>query len=175
MRRFPFFLISGLFVFCLSQIMAAPHVFAEEAAPAKKDDSAKSDEGGKGESKEGGKSKGSDDVSGGRFAGDPIYVHIAPVVLPVITDNGVEQLVTIVFDVQVKDFDTADDMHANMPRIMDALMRALYGGLGQGALRNGKLANVNKVKNKAIEAVGEVVGSDKIIDVLVQGVSQRML
>ena len=82
---------------------------------------------------------------------------------------------TIRFDVQVKDLDTADDMHANMPRVMDALLRALYGGMDEGTLRNGKLANVSKVKDKAIEAVGEVVGIDKIIDVLVQGVSQRML
>jgi hypothetical protein len=95
-------------------------------------------------------------------------------VLPAIDDNGVEQLVTIIFDVQVKDFDAADDMHANMPRVMDSLMRALYGGLGQGSLRSGKLANINKIKNKAIDAVGEVLGKDKVLDVLVQGVSQRM-
>ena len=165
----PILLIVSLFVFSVMQMVGAPHVFAEEA-PAKKDDSAKSDEG-EGKSK----SKGSDDMTGGRFAGDPIYIHLSPMVLPIITDNGVEQLITIVFDVQVKDFDAADDMHANMPRVMDSLMRALYGGLGQGALRNGKLANVNKVKSKAVEAVGEVIGSDKVIDVLVQGVSQRML
>src|ERR1700722_6243500 len=133
----PLFIVS-LFALVVMPMVVAPHVFAEEAA--------KSDAGGKGK-------KGSDDVTGGRFAGDPIYVHIAPLVLPVIADDGVEQLGTISFDVQVKDFDTAGDMHANMPRVMDSLMRALYGGFGEGTLRNGKLANVNKVKNKAIEAV----------------------
>ena len=160
MRKAPLLIVASLLVLAVMQMATVPHVFAEEAA--------KSGEGGKSK-------KGGDDVSGGRFTGDPIYVHIAPLVLPVIADNGVEQLVTISFDVQVKDFDTADDLHANMPRVMDALMRALYGGFGEGTLRKGKLADVNKVKNKAIEAVGEVVGSDKIIDVLVQGVSQRML
>ncbi|MGB9153969.1 MAG: hypothetical protein WCD70_12890, partial [Alphaproteobacteria bacterium] len=147
----PLLLVASLFVFAVMQMAMPSHAFAEEEAKPK---------------------KGGDDVSGGRFAGDPIYVHISPLVLPVIADDGVEQLVTIILDVQVKDFDTADDMHSNMPRVMDSLMRALYGGLGAGTLRQGKLANVNKVKTKAIEAVGEVVGSDKVIDVLVQGVSQ---
>lgn len=147
-------LFLSLCAFALMQTAVLSPAYAEEEAP---------------------KAKKSDDVSGGRFEGDPIYVHIAPMVMPVITNDGVEQLVTMIFDVQVKDFDAADDMHANMPRVMDSLMRSLYGGLGQGALRNGKLANVNKIKSKAVDAVGQVVGKDKVIDVLVQGVSQRML
>jgi hypothetical protein len=131
--------------------------------------------GGAAPKEESGKSKGPTDVTGGRFAGDPIYVHIDPMILPVINDSGVEQLVTVILDVQVKDFDAADVMHANMPRVMDSLMTALYGGLGQGTLRNGKLVDVSRVKSKAIDAVGKVIGSDNVRDVLVQSVSQRML
>lgn len=120
------------------------------------------------------KKKGEDDVSGGRFAGDPVYVHLSPMVMPIITDNGAEQLVTFTIDIQVKDFDTADNIHSNMPRVVDALMQALYGGLGQGSLRNGKMVDVAKIKAKATEAITSVIG-DGIKDVLIQGVSQRML
>lgn len=168
MKKPAFFVVCCLFSAALLPLAAVTHARAEEAT---KSDSAKGGEGGEG----GGKKKGSDDVSGGRFAGDPIYVHIAPMVLPVIDNSGVEQLVTVILDVQVKDFDAADNMHANMPRVVDALMTSLYGGLGQGTLRNGRLANVTKIKSKAIDAIGSVIGKDKIIDVLVQGVSQRML
>ena len=119
--------------------------------------------------------KSGDDVSGGKFAGDPIYVRIDPMLLPVITDKGVEQLVTIIFAVEVKDFDTADSMHTQMPKVRDSLMRALYGGLGQGSLRDGKIADVTKIKSKAVSAVGEVVGAANVKDVLVQGIAQRML
>ncbi len=123
----------------------------------------------------GGKDKKPKDVSGGRFAGDPVYVHIAPMTLPVISQSGVEQLVTIRIDIEVTDFDVADDIHTNMPRVMDALMHALYGGLGQGSLRNGKLVDIGKVKAKATTALEEVIGAAGIRDVLIQGVSQRML
>jgi flagellar basal body-associated protein FliL len=152
----------------MSTVVCTTAYAEEEGAPAAKADAGKKEEGGE-------KGKKSEDVSGGRFAGDPVYVHIAPMVLPVISDAGVEQLVTIVIDVEVKDFDVADNIHSNMPKIMDALMRGLYGGLGQGSLRNGKLVDVSKVKAKATSALQAVVGEGGIKNVLVQGVSQRML
>ena len=145
--------------------------WAEEEKAAAKGEGGEKKEAGEG----GDKAKKSDDVSGGRFSGDPVFVHIEPLVLPVITDEGVEQLVTIIIDVEVKDFDVADNMHSNMPRVMDALMRGLYGGLGQGSLRKGKLVDVNKVKAKATAALTELLGADGIRNVLVQGVGQRML
>jgi flagellar basal body-associated protein FliL len=165
--------VAGLLL-ALGSLALSPLVHAEEeAAPAAKPDTAKADAGKKEEG--GDKGKKPDGVSGGRFAGDPVYVHIAPMVLPVISDAGVEQLVTIVIDVEVRDFDVADNLHSNMPKVMDALMRGLYGGLGQGSLRNGKLVDVTKVKNKATAALQTIIGDDGIKNVLVQGVSQRML
>ena len=167
MKKFcPLLLGAALLLFVAAQVVIIPRAFAEEGEAASSGGEGKSDSKKKG---------GDDDVTGGRFAGDPIYVHLAPLILPVINENGVEQIVTIILDIQVKDFDTAEKLHANMPRVMDSLMRNLYGGLGQGALRNGKLVNVGKVKSKAVAAVSEIVDQDKIQDVLVQGVSQRML
>ncbi len=113
------------------------------------------------------------DVSGGRFVGDPVYVHLAPMVMPIISDEGLEQTVTLLIDVQVKDFDVADQVQSNMPKVMDALMRALYGGLGKGYLRNGKMIDVTKLKARATTALTDVVGPG-IVEVLVEGVSQRM-
>ena len=143
--------------------------FAEEGEGKK---AAKSE----GEGEGGGKpTKATSDVSGGRFAGDPIYVHIDPLLMPVITDKGVEQLVTIILEIEVKDFDVADDIHSKMPRVRDALMRALYGGLGQGNLRSGKIADVSKIKAKANGALTAVLGVNNVQDVLIQGIAQRML
>jgi hypothetical protein len=158
------FLFVGLLALAAAQVATPAH--AADAAPAK------SGEGGKADS---GKSKGGDDVTGGRFAGDPVFVHIPPIVLPIIGNNGVEQLVNILLIVQVKDVDVASDLHNNMPRVIDSLLRHLYGELGEGSLRDGKLVSVVRVKRKAVSAVSEIIGADNIIDVLVQGVSQRVL
>jgi flagellar basal body-associated protein FliL len=143
----------------------------DAAAPAAKKDDAKKGEG------EGGEEKKSvpKDISGGRFAGDPVYVHLSPMILPVITDTGAEQIVTLQITIEVKDFDAADTVHTNMPKVMDALMRGLYGGLGNGDLRNGQLIDVTKIKAKATTALGEAVGADNIRDVLIEAVAQRRL
>jgi hypothetical protein len=168
MKKLVLFLSLSLFLAFSLQVGMASHALAGEEAPAAKSGGGEGGEGGKDKKK-------GNDITGGRFEGDPIYVHIAPMVLPVINDNGAEQLITIIFDVQVKNFDAADAMQSNMPKVMDSLLRSLYGGLGQGALRNGKLVNVGRVKTKAMSAVGEIIGNDNVQDVLIQGVSQRML
>ena len=167
-KAFALLLLTGFLTFSVAQVAMLSPAFAEKAVEGAKEGKSKE------ESKEE-KPKTADGVAGGRFAGDPIYVHVPPMVLPVINERGVEQLITIIMDIQVKDFDSADELHSNMPRVMDSLMRALYGGLGEGTLRNGKLADVSKIKSKAITAVGEVIPVDKINDVLVQSISQRML
>lgn len=149
---------------------AAPKDASKDAA--KKDDSKKDEH-----KKEGGEEKKAApaDVSGGRFAGDPVYVHLSPMILPVITDTGAEQIVTMAITLEVKDFDAADLVHTKMPVVMDALMRALYGGLGNGTLRNGQLIDVSRVKAKSIRALGDAIGADNIRDVLIEAVAQRRL
>ncbi len=119
--------------------------------------------------------KGDKNITGGRFEGDPIYVRIAPMTLPIINDNGVEQIVSVIVTVQVKDLDSANVLHKNMPRATDSLLRHLYGGLDEGSVRKGKLVNIPKIKKKAVEAIAEIVERKNIVDVLVEGVAQRML
>ncbi len=164
------FLLTGVLCLPLTNARAAEEA-GEHAKPKEKE----KEKGGEGGEEGGGKSKGPEDVSGGRFAGDPIYVHLEPFVIPVITDDGAEQIVTMLIDLEVKDFDSGDKIHSEMPKIRDALMRYLYGGLGNGDLRNGRMVDVTRIKAKAKRALAEVVGNDEVRDVLIQAVAQRVL
>ncbi len=114
-------------------------------------------------------------ITGGKLAGDPVYVHLQPIIMPVIDKNGAQQLVVLVIDLQVRNFDVADKLHANMPRVNDAILQALYGGLGEGTLRDGHLVNVVRVKKKIAKTIEKVLGPDLVTDVLIQAISQRML
>jgi flagellar protein FliL len=173
MRTTPLlFIFLGFLALGAMQASFVSPAFAAHGA--KKSEGSKEEKGGgkeKGESKK----KGEEDISGGRFAGDPIYVHIAPMILPIISDDGIEQLVSLVLSVRVKDLETANTLHKSMPRVTDSLLRHLYGGLDEGSLRKGKLVNVSKIKKKAAEAIGEIVEPANILDVLIEGVAQRML
>lgn len=145
--------------------LAHPSVASEKAK-------SEGEKGEKGKKKEG---KEEEDITGGRFEGDPIYVHVKPLILPIINDQGVEQIVSLIVDIHVKDSGTADTLHKNMPRVVDALLRHLYGGLEDGTLNKGKLVNLTKIKAKAVDAISEIVDRQSVVDVLIEGVSQRML
>lgn len=129
-------------------------------------------EGGHGEKK--GKKDKDQDITGGRFTGDPIYVRLPVLVLPVISERGAQQTVTLLVNVEVDSLGTANDLHDKRPRVMDALMRALYGKLGEGDLLEGALVDVGRVKEQATKAVTEITGPNKVRNVLIQGVAQRI-
>ena len=124
----------------------------------------------------GDKKKGDGVVTGGRFAGDLIYVHLEPIVLPLINESGAEQIFTVIIDLQVKDFDAADTLHSNMPRVRDTMMRVLYGGLSDGSLRIGRhMIDVIKVKARIGAALEKTMGAKLVDDVLIQDIAQRKL
>jgi len=164
--------LCGAFSLVPTPVYAEAH--AEAKAEAKKDEGEKKEEK-KDEKKDSKKDKGDSDITGGKFDGDPIYVHIQPVLLPMIGDEGAEQLVTIRIDVQVKNMGVADSMHSNMLRVKNAVFETLYTGFSDGTLRVGRAVNVTKVKTRLAKVLGKSVGRENIDEVLIQSIAQRML
>jgi flagellar protein FliL len=108
-------------------------------------------------------------------ANGTLYIHLQPMIVPVIGANGAEQLVTLLIDLQVKEPAISSKIRSKMPRVQDSILRALYGGLGDGSLRQGQLVDIAKIKNKIGKAVDTSVGEHVVDEVLIQAVAQRML
>ena len=104
-----------------------------------------------------------------------LYIHLQPMVLPVVSASGAEQLVTLMIDLQVTDSDIADKIRARMPRVQDSILRALYGGLGDGSLRKGHVVDISKIKAKIASALEQTMEGHVVNYVLIQAVAQRML
>ncbi|KAA0581105.1 hypothetical protein FZ983_09170 [Azospirillum sp. B21] len=102
------------------------------------------------------------------------FVRLAPLVVPMIGPSRVEQFVTVVVAVEVV-LDKQPMAQANQPRLTDAFLTALYGGIADQSILNGALVNIPAVKAKLVEAAGKVIGKDAVQDVLVQAVTQRNL
>ncbi len=107
--------------------------------------------------------------------GEPVYVHLKPIVLPIISDYGAEQLVNLIIDLEMKDFETATMLDNNKPRLHDAIIRGLYGGLADGSMRNASALNIPKIKKKIRDVVNETFGEGSVKDVLFQDIAQRKL
>ncbi|ANC91055.1 hypothetical protein A6A40_03585 [Azospirillum humicireducens] len=102
------------------------------------------------------------------------FVRLPPLVVPMIGPSRVEQFVTVVVAVEVV-LEKQPLAQANQPRLTDAFLTALYGGIADQSILNGALVNIPAVKAKLIEAAGKVIGKDAVHDVLVQAVTQRNL
>ncbi len=114
-------------------------------------------------------------VTGGKFDGDPVYVRLQPIIFPIISDRGAEQIVTLIVHLQTKDFDTATSMHERMPKLKDSILQALYGGLSDGKMRNSYMLDLEKIKSNIKNTVNRIFGEGSVVDVLVQAVGQRKL
>lgn len=125
---------------------------------------------------DGGKNSGDKDKPDkDRAPGGGSYVHLQPMFLPVVSDSGAEQIVTLLIDIQVKDSDAALKIHQKMPRVQDSILQALYGGLGDGSLRKGHVVDIPKIKTKIVAVLDRIIEGHVIQDVLIQGVAQRTL
>ncbi len=107
-------------------------------------------------------------------AGPPVYVEFNPMQVPLLSERGVEQMITLVIALQVRDNGVGDEVIELAPRLNDAYLLELYGSLEQGEvmLENGMI-DLSAVKRKLLEASTEVLGDGMIDDILVQMVSQR--
>jgi len=101
-------------------------------------------------------------------------VRISPIVVPVIGKEKVEQFVTIVATVEV-DAAKQPQAAANVPRLVDAFISAMYAGIDDRTLMNGPLVNIPAVKDKLTAAAAKVLGPGVAQGVLVQVVTQRNL
>lgn len=111
----------------------------------------------------------------GGLGGSKVYVTIGPIILPIINDDGPQQIVTMIVSLQVKDTNDSDSVREQLPRLIDAFMRALYGKLDATTMHHGTVVDIDFVKRKVTRAAIEIMGKGIIEDVLILGVSQRQV
>ncbi len=139
-------------------VLAIVALFAA-SAPAYAKEEAK---GGEGEGKE---AASSSDTS--------FYIRLDPMVLPVINDKGLQEVVSLLVALEVKDQRNVEKVNGMQPKLKDAYVRALYGRLDKTAYRNGKFLDVDKVKAQLAMVTESVLGKGLVLNVLIQGVNQR--
>lgn len=108
-------------------------------------------------------------------SGGPFYVNIAPFVLPVIDDNGPNQLISLVITLEMVDGKGTELVKQRLPRLNDAYLQTLYGALDQKLVDRGQLVDVGLVKKRLQAPTQRVLGDGVVKDILVQAVSQRKL
>ena len=101
------------------------------------------------------------------------YVELDPLILPIIDNNGVSQTVSLVVALEVKDSNARSEAEAMEPKIKDAFIQDMYGVLNKHAALKGGVLQVGMLKKRLRHVSKEILGEDKVNDVLLQVVQQR--
>ena len=101
------------------------------------------------------------------------YLELSPLTLPIITDQGMMQQVSLVVALEVP-YGKKDEIKVMEPRLADAYLQDLYGALGAGhAMMRGNIIDVQAVKDRLTDVTNRVVGPDVVHGVLLQVLQQR--
>ena len=109
----------------------------------------------------------------GHAAPQNMYYTMDPLVLPVISEEGLSQVINMVIVLEVSDEAAKDKVKYMAPRIKDAFIQDMYGVLNKHAALQGGVVQVRVIKDRLNQIANRVMGDGSINDVLLQVVDQR--
>jgi hypothetical protein len=108
-------------------------------------------------------------------APDPIYVDMAPLVLPVIDGGRVDQVIQVTLVMEVADEAAAEKIRIAKPRLEDAFLQDLYGAIDRHRLLDGQVVDVSRLRDELTRSSIGVLGQKSFNKILIQRIAQRML
>lgn len=117
--------------------------------------------------------KGKGDKKGKDGGYGAIFVELDPLILPIVDNDGVNQVVSMVIALEVKDSAAEITVKGMKPKLKDAYIQDMYGVLNRHAALKGGVVQVNKIKKRLNKITNHVLGEDVVKDVLLQVVQQR--
>lgn len=101
------------------------------------------------------------------------YMELKPLILPIITDRGLTQQVSLLVSLELP-YGKLQEVEPFSPRLADAYLQDLYGHLGSGgALIQGTVLDVPAIKQRLASVTVRIIGEERFHDVLLQVVQQR--
>lgn len=99
------------------------------------------------------------------------YVELRPLVVPVITERGLTQQVSLVISLEIP-FGKREAVRVKEAKLTDAYLSDLYGILGAGGLMKKGVVDAQAVKRRLVRATAKVLEQEEFNDVLLQVVQQ---
>jgi flagellar basal body-associated protein FliL len=101
------------------------------------------------------------------------FIELNPLILPIISERGVTQMVSLVVSVEVDSEEKANQVRKYQPRLTDAFLSDLYGTFSAHAARSGGQIPIPYLKQRLNALSGKVLGDHVVNDVLLQVMQKR--
>lgn len=103
------------------------------------------------------------------------YMEMKPLTLPIITDQGLTQQVSLIVSLEIP-YGKKAEVEGMTPRLADAYLQDLYGALGKGnAMMVNNVIDIQAVKKRLTHVTYKVLKEDQVHDVLLQVLQQRRM
>ena len=110
----------------------------------------------------------------GAALGDEIlYVHLNPIIVPILSDTGSTQIITLVVAIEVPNDESVAMVERNRIRLTDAFLTDMYGVLDKNRLIKNGYIDIERVKSRLNKISKRVVGEESISGVMLEAVQQR--
>ncbi|MGH1403331.1 MAG: flagellar basal body-associated FliL family protein [Alphaproteobacteria bacterium] len=106
-------------------------------------------------------------------AGGKEYVKMDPLVLPIVDNDGVHQVISMVVSIEVETVNEAEKVKLLRPKLTDAYIQDMYGSLHKHAALQGGIVRVDIIKKRLNKVTDKILGKEIDSDVLLQVVQQR--
>jgi hypothetical protein len=120
--------------------------------------------------------KAAKELKEGEVAPEFEYYEVPPVNLPVITERGLTQQVSLAISIEIP-YGKKEEIAVFGPKLVDAYIRDLFGVLGNGQIMvKGGAVDVNVLKSRLTAVTERVLGKDKkelCRELLLQAVQQH--
>jgi flagellar FliL protein len=100
------------------------------------------------------------------------FVQLDPLMLPVMGDDGVSQMISLVVTLEVADAPTMEKVKKLSPKLTDAYIQDMYGVLNQKAAMPGGVVQVGLIKQRLQKATVGVLGDGVVSNILLQHLQQ---
>ncbi len=103
------------------------------------------------------------------------FVKLDPIILPIIDEQGVSQVITLVVSLELDGKENAERAEILVPRLKDAIIQDMYGVLNRKASNKGGLVKVDQLKSRLNRVSTKILGEQHLNGVLLQVVNQRQI
>lgn len=104
----------------------------------------------------------------------PPSVRIRPLMVPVVNQRGrIEKYTQIEVNLEIGDALRLGEVQLSMPRLHDAILTAVYGGIDEGWIVRGNIANVPALRRKIDDAAVALFGKNVITRILITPLARQ--
>lgn len=103
------------------------------------------------------------------------FVKLDPLVLPVVGNDGVTEVVSLVVAIEAPDDAAKAKVTYLAPKLRDVFIQDMYGVLTKDVVMKDGIIQVTLLKDRLRKLSVKVLGQDSVNDVLIQTVQQRAM